>query len=149
VTLVRILVADDHRRVRQAIRCLLSVNHDWQVVAEADDGAEAVRVASDIKPDLAILDAAMTPVNGIEAARQIAQASPETRIVVLTIYDDEKYVIDAFEAGAHAYVLKDVADSDLVQAAEAVLSGRRFVSSGADVQLPARYIPPEGNSTLS
>jgi two-component system response regulator NreC len=134
-------VADDYGRVRQAIRDLLSGRDGWEVVAEAEDGQQAVQLATEMKPDLVIIDAAMPTMNGIEATRQIARASPATRIVVLTLYDEEEYVIEAFEAGAHAYVLKDAADSDLLRAADTVLAGYRFVSSGADFTLPARYVP--------
>jgi two-component system response regulator NreC len=134
-------VADDYGRVRQAIRDLLSVRDCWEVVAEAGDGRHAVQFAIEMKPDLAIIDAAMPTMNGIEATRQIARASPATRIVVLTLHDEEEYVIEAFEAGAHAYVLKDAADSDLLRAADAVLAGHRFVSGGVDFTLPARYLP--------
>ena len=137
---VRVLVADDYGRVRQAIRELLSVRDQWEVVAEAIDGQQAVQLATELQPDLLIIDASMPTVNGIEATRQIAKASPATRIVVLTLHDDEEYVIEAFEAGAHAYVLKDAAE-DLVRAADAALAGERFVSPGVDFELPACYVP--------
>ena len=140
---VRILVADDHQKVRQAIRRLLSVRTEWDVIAEAGNGAEALQMAIELQPDLVIIDAAMPTLNGLAATREIARASPGTRIVMLTIHDDEEYVIEAFEAGANGYVIKDAADRDLVPAADRVLAGGRFVSSGADVPLPARYIPPD------
>jgi DNA-binding NarL/FixJ family response regulator len=137
----RVLVADDHRLVRQAIRRLLTAEPGWEIVAEAADGREAVRLAIEHKPDLAVIDASMPALNGIEAARQIARAAPATRILVLTVYDEEPYVAEAFEAGAAGYVLKEAADTELVRAAAEVLDGRRFISGGVASAPPAIYVP--------
>jgi DNA-binding NarL/FixJ family response regulator len=138
---VRILIADDYPAVRQAIRRLLAAEPRWEIVAEADDGREAVRLAVEHQPDLAIIDAAMPVLSGIEATRQIACRLPATRILLLTIYDDEPYVIEALEAGAAGYVLKEAADLELVRAAEAVMNGRHFVSSVIAFVPPAKYVP--------
>ena len=139
---LRIVVADDHRLVRQAIRGLLGERPEWEVVAEAGDGVQAIACATALQPDVVIIDAAMPGMSGIEATRQIARISPATRILVLTIYDDEEYAVEAFAAGAAGYVRKGAADDDLVRAVDTVMHGRRFVSSGVDFEMPARYVPP-------
>jgi DNA-binding NarL/FixJ family response regulator len=139
---VRILIADDFPAVRHAIRRLLAAEPGWEIVAEASDGREAVQLAIDHRPDLAIIDAAMPALNGIEATREIARHLPGTRILLLTVYDDEAYVIEALEAGADGYVLKVAADVELVRAADAVIRGQRFVSPVLAFVPPARYVPP-------
>lgn len=139
---VRILVADDYQLVRQAIRRLLGGEPGWDVVAEAADGREAVRLAIEHRPDLAVIDAAMPTLTGIEAARQITQAAAGTKILVLSVYDDERYVIEALEAGADGYVLKEAADVELVHAVDEVVNGRRFVSPALHFVPPPRYVAP-------
>jgi DNA-binding NarL/FixJ family response regulator len=136
---VRILLADDYPLVRQAIRRMLDHRPDWEVVAEAEDGAEAVRLAVEHQPDLAVIDVAMRTLNGIEAARQIARAVPATRIVMLTINDDEPYVVDALDAGANGYVLKEAADVELVRAIDEVASGGRYLSPALSFTEPVKY----------
>ena len=144
---MRVLVADDFRQVRQAIRRLLDGEPGWQIVAEAGDGQEAVRLASEQKPDLVVIDAAMPILSGIEAVRRIARASPATRILMLSVHDDERYVAEALEAGADGYVLKEAADLELVRAAEEVVSGRRFVSPAIGFVEPPKYVPPTPSGT--
>jgi DNA-binding NarL/FixJ family response regulator len=127
---VRILLADDHTVVRQGLRKVLEERSDWEVVAEAGDGREAVRQAEELKPDVAIVDVAMPLLNGIEATRQIVKRSPATRVLILTMHSDEAYVNQVLQAGATGYLLKDSADVDLIQAVAAVAQGKSFFSPG-------------------
>jgi DNA-binding NarL/FixJ family response regulator len=125
---LRILLADDHTVVRQGLRRVLEARPEWQVVAEAGDGREAVRLAEECRPDVAILDVAMPLMNGIEAVRQIARKLPTTRLLVLSMHADEAYVTQMLRAGAAGYLLKDSADVDLIHAVEAVSAGKSFFS---------------------
>jgi DNA-binding NarL/FixJ family response regulator len=125
---IRILLADDHTLVRQGLRKLLEERPDWEVIAEAGDGREAVRLAEQHKPDVAILDVAMPLLNGIEATRQIARRVPNTRVLVLSMHADEAYVTQILQAGATGYLLKDSADVDLLKAVEEAAHGRSFFS---------------------
>ena len=125
---LRILLADDHTVVRQGLRKVLEERPDWEVVAEAGDGREAVRQAEALKPDIAILDVAMPLLNGIETTRQITRRVPSTRVLVLSMHADEAYVAEMLQAGASGYLLKDSADVDLIQAVSEVANGRSFFS---------------------
>jgi DNA-binding NarL/FixJ family response regulator len=128
VSKLRILLADDHTVVRQGLRKVLEERADWEVVAEAGDGREAVRQAEELEPDVAILDITMPLLNGVEATRQIVKGSPSTRVLVLTMHADEAYVNQILQAGATGYLLKDSADVDLIQAVSAVSKGKSFFS---------------------
>ena len=125
---VRILLADDHTVVRQGLRKVLEERPEWEVVAEAGDGREAIRLAEQHRPDVAILDIAMPLLNGIEATRQITRHVPETRVLVLSMHADEVYVTQILEAGAKGYLLKDSADVDLLTAVSEAAQGRSFFS---------------------
>jgi DNA-binding NarL/FixJ family response regulator len=125
---LRILLADDHTLVRQGLRKVLEERPEWEVVAEAGDGREAVRLAEQFKPDVCVLDVAMPLLNGIEATRQITRRVPTTRILVLSMYSDEAYVAQILQAGAAGYILKDSADVDLIQAVSEVARGKSFFS---------------------
>ena len=125
---VRILLADDHTVVRQGLRKVLEERSDWEVIAEAGDGREAVRLAEQHRPDVAILDVAMPLLNGIEATRQITKRVPSTRVLVLSMHADEAYVTQILQAGATGYLLKDSADVDLLKAVGEVAQGRSFFS---------------------
>ena len=125
---IRILLADDHTLVRQGLRKLLEERPDWEVIAEAGDGREAVRLAEQHKPDVAILDVAMPLLNGIEATRQITRRTPGTRVLVLSMHADEACVTQILQAGATGYLLKDSADVDLVKAVGEAAKGKSFFS---------------------
>ncbi len=123
-----VLLADDHVLFRQGLALLVREQGDWEIVGEAGNGAKAVAIAQARRPQIAVLDVEMPGMNGIEAAHRIRQASPETRIVALSMYGDTYYQQRMFEAGASAYVLKNEAIADLVEAIQAALRGDRFVS---------------------
>jgi len=125
---MRILLADDHTLMRHGLRKIIEEQPDWEVVAETGDGREAVRLALELKPDVAVLDIAMPLLNGIEATRQIARRAPPVRILILSMYSDESYIVQALRAGAHGYLLKDSADVDLIRAVTAVRQGKSFFS---------------------
>jgi len=123
---VRVLVADDHTIVRQGIVNMLNSSDEVEVVAEASDGAEAMRQAMETRPDVAVLDVSMPRLNGIEAARRIHEALPLTRILVLTMHDEEEYVVRMVRAGASGYILKDGVVSELIAGILAVSRGVPF-----------------------
>jgi two-component system response regulator NreC len=125
---LRILLADDHTLLRQGLRKILQERPDWEVVAEAGDGREAVRQTLAVQPDIAILDIGMPLLNGIEATRQIVRRLPEMHILILSMHANEAYIIQALKAGAKGYLLKDSADTDLIRGVVAVASGKSFFS---------------------
>jgi NarL family two-component system response regulator LiaR len=120
---IRVLLADDHVLVRQGTRELLEREEDIEVVAEAGDGEEAVRLTTSQCPDIAIMDIAMPKLNGIDATRQIKTLHPATAVLVLTAYDDDQYIFALLEAGAAGYLLKDVRADELIKAIRAVYAG--------------------------
>jgi DNA-binding NarL/FixJ family response regulator len=131
----RLLIADDHGIVRAGIRLLLERQPDIEVVAEAADGVEAVEQALATKPTLAILDVSMPRMTGLQAAREIRAQLPDTRVLMLSMHDDEHYLFEALKAGASGYVLKREADQDLVGAVRAVGRGEAFLTNAAERSL--------------
>lgn len=123
----RILLADDHAVVRRGLRLVLDAEPDLEVVAEADDGAQAVETALNGGVHLAILDVTMPRKTGIQAAREISQRLSETRVLILSMHDNERYFFEALRAGASGYVLKSSADRDLVEACRATMRGEPFI----------------------
>ena len=123
-----ILLADDHRIVRQGLRALLAGEADFDVVGEADDGREALELVRRLNPDVLVLDLMMPGLNGLEVARQLPRQSPGVRVVVLSMHDDEGFVLEALANGVSGYVLKDSNSSDLVHAVREVAAGRRYLS---------------------
>ncbi|KOU35163.1 response regulator [Streptomyces sp. WM6378] len=136
----RILLADDHALVRRGVRLILDSEPDLTVVAEADNGAEAVRLARDTPVDLAILDIAMPRQTGLQAARELSRLQPDLRILILTMYHNEQYFFEALKAGACGYVLKTVADRDLVLACRAAVRDEPFLYPGAENTLIREYL---------
>jgi len=125
----KILLADDHAVVRDGLATLLGAE-GFTVVGTAPDGREAVRLANELKPDIAVLDLGMPQLNGLETTRSVLQCSPETRVIVLTMHTEDPYVIEALRAGARGYLLKTQATAHLVQAIREVAQGSIYLSPG-------------------
>jgi DNA-binding NarL/FixJ family response regulator len=136
---LRIVLADDHLVLREGLRALLE-RSGMKVVGEASDGREAVRVASQIQPDVAVLDISMPLLNGLDAAHELLRASPKTRSIVLTMHKEEQYVTDALRAGAKGYVLKSQATTELVQAIHEVGRGGVYLSPGVSRTVVDAYL---------
>ena len=136
----RILLADDHAMVRSGLRMILDAEPDLQVVAEAANGYEAIAALDHTPVDVAILDIAMPRMTGLQAAREINRTHPHIRILILSMYDNEQYFFEALKAGASGYVLKSVADRDLLEACRATLRGEPFIYPGAVTALIRDYL---------
>jgi DNA-binding NarL/FixJ family response regulator len=125
---IRILLADDHNLFRQGLRRILESQGEFEVVAEAASGLEAIDLAKQHQPDVAIMDIAMKELNGIEATVQLLRQTPKTAVLILSMYSDERYVIRAIRAGARGYLLKDTVEEGLVRAVHQVFAGQAFFS---------------------
>jgi DNA-binding NarL/FixJ family response regulator len=142
--LIRILIADDHGIVRSGLRMLIDRQPDMTVVAEANDGVDALEWAQSERPDVAVLDVSMPRMTGLQAAREIRSHSPDTRVLMLSMHDDDRYFFEGLEAGAAGYVLKRAADTDLIDAVRTVAAGGTFLSDEAQTSLMREW--QEGRS---
>jgi two-component system, NarL family, response regulator NreC len=127
---VRVVIADDHQILRDGIRLLLETSGAYEVVGEAADGREAVRIVEELRPEVVIMDFSMPELNGLDATRLVLEKHPEALVVCLSMHRGEREVVDIFSAGARGYVLKTGAFDELLQALQAVLSGNHYVSPG-------------------
>lgn len=137
---IRILLADDHNVMRAGLRVLLESQPGFKVVAEAADGRQTVANALATRPDVVVLDIAMPQLSGIEAAQRIHAQLPQTAIIILSMHSDEGYVLRALKAGALGYLLKDSAESDLIEAIRVVSEGKAFFSPEISKVLVADYV---------
>jgi two-component system response regulator NreC len=126
----RILIADDHTIVRDGIRLALERSPEYRIVAEAEDGEQAVELAEQHKPDVIIMDISMPKLNGIEATTILKKENPEVKVVILTVHEDEEYAYQILRAGASAYVVKSAGKSEIIAAINSAMSGERFFSPG-------------------
>jgi two-component system response regulator NreC len=138
--MIRILLADDHTIMRKGLRALLERHQDFQVVAEASTGREAVDRAEQERPDVVVMDIAMPHLNGIEAARLITAKRPEAAVVILSMHSDEGYLLRALKSGARGYLLKDTAEADLITAIRAVSEGKAYFSPAISRMLVDDYL---------
>ncbi len=136
---VTVLLADDHVIVRQGLKALLE-REGLKVVGEASDGREALRLAQDVQPDVAVLDFAMPLLNGIDAAREIRQVAPKTKMILLTAYREDQYILEALQAGFRGCVLKTQAASDLAGAIREVSRGAVYLSPGVSQVVVDAYL---------
>jgi DNA-binding NarL/FixJ family response regulator len=125
---LRILVADDHGLVRRGVRAILHSRHGWRVVGEATNGREAVEKAIELKPDVAVVDIGMPELDGVEVTRQIREAIPNTKVLVLTMHESDQMVRRALDAGARGYLLKSDLTDSLPKAVKAIAEGKRFLT---------------------
>lgn len=137
---IRILLADDHTVMRRGLRLLLESQPGFSVVGEASDGRQAVERAETSRPDVIVLDIAMPTLNGIEAAQRIVSLLPRTAVIFLSMHSDEGYVLRALKVGARGYLLKDSAESDLIEAIKAVSQGKTFFSAEVSKMLVEDYV---------
>jgi DNA-binding NarL/FixJ family response regulator len=137
---IRVLIADDHGIVRSGLRMLLDRQADIEVVGEAEDGLGALSLAQDQRPDVAVLDVSMPRMTGLQAAAEVRSHCPDTRVLLLSMHDDERYFFEGLEAGAAGYVLKRAADTDLIDAVRTVAEGRTFLSGSAQQTLMREWL---------
>ncbi len=137
---MKVLIADDHGIVRTGLRLLLEKLPDMELVGEAVDGRQAVRMAQELRPDVVVLDIAMPLLNGLEAAAQIVKENDRVGVIMLSMYADESYVLRALDAGARGYLLKDKADDDIERAIRTVAGGRPFFSPSIAQALLEDYV---------
>jgi DNA-binding NarL/FixJ family response regulator len=127
---IRILLADDHAVVRQGFKMILAAQPDMEIVGEAGNGREALDLAGQLQPDVIVMDVAMPELNGIEATRRVADLSPRSRVLALSMHKDSVYVREILRAGARGYLLKDSISSDLLAAVRAIARGEGYLSPG-------------------
>ncbi len=143
---IKVLIADDHQIVRQGLRTLLEREPDLEVVAEAENGRNTVRLARDCHADVIIMDVAMPDLNGIEATRQIISEMPKMKVIALSMYADRRFVANMLKAGASGYLLKDCASEELVRAIRVVMAHKTFLSPGiADIVVKDYVQTPLGS----
>ena len=152
MTTIRILLADDHTIVREGIRSLLEDESDMTVVAEANDGHSAIRLANQLRPDVILMDIAMPLLNGLEATRKIKEGIPDARVLILTMHENEEYIRQVLSSGAMGYILKDAAARDLLGAIRTVYRGEMILSPAVTRLVIEDYLrwgdlQPEKNST--
>jgi DNA-binding NarL/FixJ family response regulator len=146
---LQILIADDHEVARKGIRSLLEEHPGWEVCGEAKDGREAVDLATQLNPDILLLDIGMPNLNGLDAARQILALNPEARILILTVHDSEQVVREVLAAGARGFLLKSDAGRDLVSAVEALQNRRTFFTSKVSQMMLDGYLRPQEDRDTS
>jgi len=146
VKTLRILLADDHKVVRQGTRALLSTVPEWKIVGEADNGRDAVSLTAELKPDIVILDIGMPELNGLDATRQIKKKLPETEVLIFTGQETEELVHDVFDSGARSYIMKTDAADHLIDALKALSEHKHFFTSRISEIVFARYI--QGKKTV-
>jgi DNA-binding NarL/FixJ family response regulator len=137
---ISILIADDHDVVRAGLRFLLERQEDMEILAEASDGRAAVRLAEEVNPSVVVIDIAMPQLNGIDAAAQILRRDPAVKVIILSMYADEEFIVRALGIGVKGYLLKDSVQADLVRAVRAVATGRSFFSPSIAQSLAEDYV---------
>jgi len=145
---IRIVLADDHQIVRQGVKALLENESDFEVVGEAGDGTTALAITGKLKPDILVADLMMPGLNGLEVTRRVGKASPDTKVVILSMYMNEPYVIEALRNGAYGYVLKESNIADLARAIREVSAGRHYLSPPLSERAIEAYLEKTRGASL-
>jgi DNA-binding NarL/FixJ family response regulator len=143
----RIVIAEDHTILREGLKALLSLNTELVVVGEAQDGREAIRIVSELKPDLVLMDLSMPRMNGIEAIKEIKKQHPEIKIIVFTVYKTEEYVLASLQAGADGYILKEANYAEFLIAIKNVLMGKHYLSPEISGKVIEGYLKGQQDHT--
>ena len=146
---MRIVIAEDHTILRAGLRALLSSRKDIEVIGEAGDGREAVRIVDKLVPDLLLIDLSMPKMNGIEAIREIKGRHPQIKVIVLTVHKSEEYIIASLDAGAKGYILKDASHNELILALEYVMDGKIFLSPSISDKVVGAYLEQKKKKNTS
>ena len=146
--MISIVLADDHHVVRQGLRALLETEADFRIIGEAGDGLEAARLVENLQPNVLVLDLMMGGMNGIEVTRQVSKRSPKTTVVILSMHNNEAYVLEALRAGAKAYILKESSADELVRAIREVSAGRRYLGPPLSERVIDTYLRKAESSML-
>jgi DNA-binding NarL/FixJ family response regulator len=142
----KIVIAEDHTILREGLRALISAEPDFDVVAEAEDGREAIRRVEHFAPDLILMDLSMPRMTGLDAVKELKKRFPETKVLVLTVHKSEEYILATLNAGADGYALKDSTKNELIMAIRNVLEGKAFLSPGISEKVIEGYL--DGRKTL-
>jgi len=137
---MRILIAEDHPILREGLRALLCADRDLQIVGEAGDGRDAIRLARELSPDLGIMDLSMPGMSGLDAIREIKKQCPQTLILVLTLHEAEEYVLESLQAGANGYLVKASTHHELLTAVKSVLTGKTYLSPEIQEKVVTAYL---------
>jgi len=137
---LQIVIAEDHTIIREGLRALLASDPEFDVVGDAEDGLEAIRVVQRLSPDVVIMDLSMPKMNGVGAIKEIKRVAPATKIVVLTVHRNEEYILASFQAGCDGYVLKHASHEDLVSAIRTVLKGQPYLSPAVSAVVLGAYL---------
>ena len=148
MSIINVMLADDHAIVREGIKALLAVQHDIKVIAEAEDGRDAIRQAEKHQPNVIIMDYSMPGLNGLEGTRAILKSAPEVKVIVLTMHDNEEYVLQFIRAGAAGYLLKDNVAEDLISAIRHVVLHAKFYSPNLPLEVIEDYLQQLESGTL-
>ncbi len=143
----RIVIAEDHTILREGLKAMLASNAELEVIGEAEDGREAVKVALQLKPDLMLMDLSMPKLNGIEAIKEIKRQMPDIKILVLTVYKTEEYVLASLQAGANGYILKEANHAEFLMAIKNVLMGKNYLSPEISGKVIEGYLKGKQDNT--
>ncbi len=136
----KIVIAEDHTILRDGLRALISSQNNLEVIGEAGDGREAVRIVDNLEPDLLLIDLSMPKMNGIEAIKEIKNQHPDIKIIILTVHKSDEYIFASLKAGANGYMLKDASQNELLQAIQYVLNGKSFISPSISDRVIDAYL---------